>query len=180
MLGIAVLASYGFQQTKPQYSELTAPIPVTGVSRSPVVGRTFSAKVERVTLASGISRMRLGKETRLTTSGIWVVVEATLAARASTTVVAEAMLKGPTGLAFRQSQRVGHGPLTAPHRLDPGLPRRALFVFEVPRDQIHGTTLMISESRFSPLDSQLRIELDPMLDHASGEAGATTDVYRLN
>ncbi len=178
-LSASIFVCYGLQQTKPLYVDLTGPIAVNGVANTSVEGRTFSVTIDRLALAINLSRSRFGKQSVYTTSGVWVIIEATLAATTSTTVISEAVLKGPGGLEYRQSQRVGGGPNMAPHRLEPGLPKRALFLFEVPRNQLRGATLLISENRFPRLDSQIQIGLEPILPDLSEIAATIPDVYSL-
>ncbi|MBD9524759.1 hypothetical protein IB262_33325 [Ensifer sp. ENS02] len=178
-LGATIFVCYGLQQTKPRYSDLTGPIAVNGVVDEAVDGRTFSIKLDRLTLANNVSRSRFGKLSVYSTSGVWIIIEATLAATTSTTVISEAVLKGPTGLEYRQSRRLGPGSKMAPHRAEPGLPKSVLFFFEVPRNQVRGSTLLVSENRVPRLDAQVRIGLEPLLADPTQGPTPILDAYRL-
>ncbi len=68
----------------------------------------------------------------------WLVVEA--AARRKTIDIADlGCVRGPSGLRFAMSTRIGSSlGLLGAERLEPGIPRPVLLIFELPEDQIEG------------------------------------------
>jgi hypothetical protein len=179
LVGAAVALCYGMQSSKPHYADLVAPIPVEAAMDETATARTFGVHVDRITFARALSATRYGQSKLLTTGGVWAVVETSLAATSSSAVVSEAAWRGPTGLTYRMSERVGFAPGLPPHSVEPGLPRRGRFVFEVPPGQIRGATLLVTAKRFAPLDSQVRIGLDEVPIYADGQPAGVVAIYDL-
>jgi hypothetical protein len=175
----ATALCYFMQNSKPHYADLIAPIPVDAAMDETATARTFGVRVDRITFARALSASRFGQEKLLTTGGIWAVVETSLAATSSSAVVSEAAWRGPTGLTYRMSERVGFAPGLPPHSVEPGLGKRGRFVFEVPPDQIHGATLLVSAKRFASLDSQVRIGLDQVPLDGGGQPAGVVAIYDL-
>ena len=171
---------YVMMVSKPHYADLVAPIPVRAAITETAKARTFEVKVEKVTFARTLQAERFGEHKLLTTGGVWAIVAVDLSATQASTTVGEAVWRGATGLSYRISERVGFGPGLPPHALEPGLPRRALFVFELPPSEATGATLLISGGRFAPLDSQVKIRLgDVPLDEA-GEPDNLVGIYDVS
>nr|WP_255592667.1 hypothetical protein [Bordetella sp. BOR01] len=167
------------QRNSPRYDELTGPIPVAGRMGQTVHTRLFDAKVEGVEFARQLAYERFGSQTVLTTSGVWAIVTAELQARSRSVNVGQAAWVGPQGLQYLLSDRLGLAPDQPPHALDPGLPRRVRFIFEIRPDQVGGATLWLSE-RFSPrLDSEAHIALDAVPRSADG-ALELRDVFEID
>src|SRR3546814_14225049 len=93
--------------------------------------RLFDAKVERVDFARQLAYRQFGQDVVRTTSGLWAIVTVELAAQSRSANVGQAAWVGPQGLQYLLSDRLGLAPGQPPHALDPGLPRRARFVFEI-------------------------------------------------
>ncbi|HYG43227.1 MAG TPA: hypothetical protein VEA17_09935 [Bordetella sp.] len=162
LIAAAAAVLFAMQRNSPRYDQLTGPIPVAGRMGHPVHTRLFDARVERVDFARQLVYQRFGRQTVRTTSGLWAIVTAELAARSRSVNVGQAAWVGPQGLQYLLSDRLGLAPGQPPHRLDPGLPRRVQFIFEIRADQAGGATLWLSE-RLSPrLDSEARIALDEL------------------
>lgn len=156
----AVAVCYGMQHSKPRYADLIAPMSTRGKMQEVVETLRFDVRVDQVTFAKRLKVSEFGKEKMLTSSGLWAIVLADLAAADKTTTIAGAVWQGPTGLRYMPSGRVNLGPPLPPHLVDPGLPKKGLFVFEVPADQVSGATLLVSSARNSALDADARIALD--------------------
>jgi hypothetical protein len=59
--------------------------------------------------------------------------------------------------------------------LQPGMPVRGRFVFEIPADQMQDATLRVSQSKFPRFDSLVRISLD----RGDGRVLQIRDVFDL-
>jgi hypothetical protein len=179
LLCAAIALCYGMQNSKPHYADLIGPIPVDAAMDETADARTFGIHVDRITFAWALSASRFGQDKLLTTGGIWAVVDASIAATGSSTVVSEAAWQGPSGLTYRMSERVGFAPGLPPHNVEPGLPKRGRFVFEVPPNQIRGATLRVTAKRFAPLDSEVRIDLDALPLDDDGQPEGIVAIYDL-
>lgn len=156
----AALLLLVLQRTTPGYGEITGPIPLHGASGETVAARTFLVTVDKAILAESLRWSAFGREQIRDTGGLWIAVHARLEARYETTTVASAIWRGPSGRHFEASRRVSGAPSALlGERLEPGLPRQGLFLFEVPADEARGGTLLISATRAPRLDSQARIVL---------------------
>lgn len=161
VLAVALLL-LAMQRTTPGYTEITGPIVKSGTVGSPVEARSFRARVSKVVLAERLVWQARGASVERSTTGLWAVVVARLEADPVTTSVAGALWQGPGGLLFEASQRVAGAPgLLTAERLEPGLPRDGILVFEVARQEARGATLLLSQNRWPRLDSQLAIAIPP-------------------
>jgi hypothetical protein len=176
VLLVAVALCYAMMVSKPHYADLIAPIPVHAAMKDTVIARTFGIHVDKVTFARSLQAEHFGEPKLLTTGGVWAIVEVSLSASNISTTVGEAVWRGPTGLSYRMTERVGFSPGLPPHTVEPGLPKRGLFVFEIPPDQIAGATLLVLGRRFTPLDSEAAIAID---DVPLDEAGQPRDVVGI-
>lgn len=166
---VAIIILYGMQQTKPRFGELTAPIPVYGQMHDLIHTREFDVTLDQVIFARQLDFTQYGQKKTLTTSGLWVVVTAQLAATTSTTSVAAATWLGPTGLKYAVSDRIGWAPGMPPHQLAPGLPKKVQFIFETMPDQVNGATFILSSKMEPALDSQARIAIDDFQKFNDGQ-----------
>lgn len=158
---VAAILLIAMQRTTPTYDFLTGPVPVSGISGETVEARTFTIQVDRVEFARRLTFGSPGFEKTRDTGGIWAIVTATLAARDGTVSVAGVEWEGPTGTRYAPTERIlGVQSLLTLQALQPGLPVRGWFVFEVPADQMQGAVLRVSQARFPHFDSLVRIDLD--------------------
>jgi hypothetical protein len=169
VLIVAVGVLYGMQQTKPRFGELTAPIPVYGKMHDKVRTREFDVTLDQVVFARQLDFTQYGEKKTLTTSGLWVIVTAQLAATTSSTSVAAPTWLGPTGLKFTTSGRIDWAPGMPPHLLAPGLPKKVRFIFETMPDQVNGATLVLSGKIEPALDSEARISIDDLKTFNDGQ-----------
>ncbi|PSH67483.1 hypothetical protein [Phyllobacterium sophorae] len=169
VLCLAIAVLYGMQRSKPHYMDLTGPMPVHGKMHEPVRTRQFDVTVDNVVFARELTLDRFGATKVLTTSGLWVVVTAQLAATNASNTVAQASWVGPTGLQYDSSDRAGYLPGLPPHSLNPGLPKTARFIFETLPDQVNGATFVVSNQLFPRLDSQARIAIDDFRKFNDGQ-----------
>jgi len=180
LLLVAVAFCYGLQMSKPHYGDLIGPIPARGKMGETIVGRNFEARAEKVAFARNLKVDRFGETKILTTGGVWAVVTVEFAARAQSTSVAVASWRGPTGLAYDQTERMSFADGLLPVAIDPGLPKKARLVFELRPDEASNATLLISEKLMSALDSQAEISLGPVATASDGLPASTVDTLDMS
>jgi hypothetical protein len=176
---VAVIMLYAMQQTKPHYADLTGPIPAYGKMHDKVHTRRFDVTVDRVDFARELTFTQYGKTTTLTTSGLWAVVTTELAATADSTTVLAATWLGPTGLRYQRTDRVGTLASMMPPTLDPGMPEKVRFVFEIAPDQVNRATFVLSNQISPALDSEARITIDDFRKFNDGQP-LMVDSYDLS
>ena len=180
LLLVAVAFCYGLQMSKLHYGDLIGPIPARGKMGETIVGRNFEARAEKVAFARNLKVDRFGETKILTTGGVWAVVTVEFAARAQSTSVAVASWRGPTGLAYDQTERMSFADGLLPVAIDPGLPKKARLVFELRPDEASNATLLISEKLMSALDSQAEISLGPVATASDGLPASTVDTLDMS
>ncbi|WP_395681794.1 hypothetical protein [Inquilinus sp.] len=157
---VAALLLLAMQWTTPYYDRKTDPIPVYGQIGDTVTARKFTIRLETLQFARQLRYTAYGKEVVRDTSGLWAVVTATVAARSESTLVYEGDWEGPTGLRYSLSDRLsGVKSLLSGAALQPGLPRRGWFIFEIREDQARGATFVAPKIGLTRLDSIVRIGL---------------------
>ncbi|HKU99840.1 MAG TPA: hypothetical protein VJR58_31380 [Vineibacter sp.] len=158
-LVLAVGILYALQQTKPGYADITKPIAVHGTIGDRLMARNFELTATKVTLAQRIVLRTGTKEQVFETTGLWAVVEAKAAARHESVTVIAASWRGPSGSRYAMSQRFSTMPGLLPsERLEPGLPRNVLMLFELPENQVKDATILVSRTPFAPIDNELHIK----------------------
>lgn len=178
--GLAIVVAAGLlllmQRTTPGYSEITGPIPIAGAMGETVAARSFSVRADRLLLAEKLVWRRFDRVVERDTSGLWAVIVVDIEAKGASVSVAGAMWRGPDGARFEANRRVSGAPrLLGGDRLEPGLPKRGVIVFEIPRGQERGATAQLSLTRWPRLDSRadLAMPSDP------GEVAAVIDLDAL-
>ncbi len=161
----AILCSAVFlavlKNTTPSYATLTGPLSTTGRQSKTVSSTTFGVKIDRVLKAKAIGYKQFGRAVDLQSSGVWVVVSAELQVFQETMPVRAATLVGASGRLYRQSRRAGDAPNNLSSKtVQPGLPTTGLFVFELPEDETHGMTLVLSEQYDPQLKDEIGVSLD--------------------
>lgn len=158
VLAAAVL--YGMQRTPPLYSDITSPIPVEGRQGAPLDTSEFRIGIAGVHVARRVTVPDFGGARTYTTSGVWVVVEAAALATRESLSLASAYWLGPSGLRYALSGRLSTLPgMAGIERLQPGIPRPMLMVFEVPESALSGATLLVSRTAYTPLLEEAWIEM---------------------
>ncbi|WP_238160374.1 hypothetical protein [Pigmentiphaga sp. H8] len=168
MVALAAGVLFAMQRGTPRYQDLTGPIPAYGKMGKAASTRLFDIRVERVEFARQLVGKRFGGEIRHESAGVWAIVTARMAARSRSVNVTHAVWEGPTGLRYELSDRPEFLPDLPPHTLEPGLPQRGRFVFEIRPDQILGATLLVSEGPFPRLDSEAHVALNALPAAADG------------
>lgn len=165
-LGALVLAAVllaGMQRYTPGYAEITGPIPLRGELGETLAGRGFAVRADKVLLAETLRFKAYGREVARDTGGVFALVIARLEAQPASINVGSAIWRSAGGARFVASPRMQGAPrLLGTDRLEPGLPQRGVFIFEVPREAVSGATLLVAASRWPRLDSQVEIALPQM------------------
>lgn len=175
----AVIVLYAMQRTMPHYMDLTGPIPAYGRMHETVHTRLVDLRLEQVDFARQLTFTQYGQRKTLTTSGLWAVATTELAATAASTTVAAAAWLGPAGLRYEKTDRVGMLSSQMPPMLDPGMPRKVRFVFEILPDQVNGATFTLSSQMVPRLDSEARIAIDDFRKFNDGQP-LIADSYDLS
>lgn len=150
-----------FQWTTPTYAVLTGPLETAGSQDETVASKRFAAKVDKVFTAKALTYHRFGRDYDRQTDGRWLVVTIQLEALQETMPMNAATIEGASGRLYRQSSRTGDAPqLFIARDLQPGLPARGIFIFELPDAETQRMDLILSEQRDPQLDAQVRISLD--------------------
>ncbi|KRE14536.1 hypothetical protein ASE66_14310 [Bosea sp. Root483D1] len=161
---IAALLLAGMQRFTPGYAEITGPIPLKGDLGETLTGRGFTVRADKVLLAEKLRFKAYGREVERDTGGVFALVIARLDAQPVSTTVSGAIWRSAQGARFVASPRFQGAPrLLGTDRLEPGLPQRGVFIFEVPREAVAGATLLVAASRWPRLDTQAEIALPATL-----------------
>lgn len=162
-LGALVLAAMllvGMQRYTPGYAEITGPIPLNGSLSETLTGRGFTVRADKVLLAEKLRFKAYGREVERDTGGVFALVIARLEAQPASINVGSAIWRSAQGARFVASPRFQGAPrLLGTDRLEPGLPQRGIFIFELPREAVEGATLLVAASRWPRLDTQAEITL---------------------
>lgn len=162
---LAALLLAGMQRFTPGYAEITGPIPLAGRLGETLSGRSFSIRAEHVLLAEKLRFRAYGREVERDSGGVFALVIARLEAAPASASVSGAVWRSAQGVRFAASQRMAGAPrLLGVERLEPGLPQRGVFIFEIPREAAAGATLLVATSRWARLDSQAEIALPAALE----------------
>ncbi|MQX48772.1 hypothetical protein CN166_20780 [Sinorhizobium medicae] len=161
---LALTALYGMQHSTPSYSEVLSPVAVPAAQGKLARTGRFVFAVAKVHSARELVVPSLGEPRTYTTSGKWLVIEAAAKAQEQSVSLTSAEWRGPSGLRFAMSGRIGGSiGLLGSERLEPGIPRPVLLVFELPEDQIESGTLLVAETTVAPLAEQVEIAMHAVL-----------------
>ena len=156
----AAMLLFAMQRTTPGYSEITGPIAQHGTVGTVITARGFKLRVEKIILAEKLRWQSLGRAYERDTDGVWAVAVVIAEGTPASTTLAGATWQAASGLLFDASPRASpFRGLLADARLEPGLARRGLMVFEIGRGATRNGALLVSRSRWPRLDTQLRIPI---------------------
>ena len=160
-LSFAAIVLYGLQHTRPFYSDITSPIVSSGGMNERVEASAFALSLDRVRVARTLNVDTFGTLKPYTSSGLWIVVEGEAEAKFKTLGLTSGEWLDRNGIRYVLSDRV---PATinmiSGDVYQPGLPRRALLVFEVPENAVGGGTVIVARTKLLPLDDEIRIATD--------------------
>lgn len=157
---LAAMLLFGLQQSTPYYSEILSPVAVPGAAGKPAETERFVFGVANVHMARKLIVPSFAEPRVYTTSGRWLVIEAAARAQDESVTLTSAAWQGPSGRRFAMSTRV-HDPigLLGSERLEPGIPRPMLLIFELPEGEIDDGLLLIAETLVTPLSQQAEIAM---------------------
>lgn len=157
-LPVAGALLYWLQYSTPGYADLTGPIKAVGLQADAVDSNSFSARIVAARSSPRLAFTRYGKKIERDTDGIWLVLKVEVLAERETMLLGAASIKGASGRLYRQSERASGitGEISA-QSLQPGLPKSALIVFELPRSETTQMTLVLSRNRSPRLDDEVSI-----------------------
>ncbi len=161
----AAAVLYGLQQTRPRYSQITSPIVTAGGMNERVQTGSFALSLDSVRVARALDVETFGKTKAYTSAGVWVVVEGTAEARHETLSLISADWISKAGVRYALTDRIPATIEMLPGDVNqPGLPRRALLVFEMPQEAVAGGSVAVARSKLSPLDDEVHIAADADTD----------------
>ncbi|PQA74788.1 hypothetical protein C3731_04055 [Brucella oryzae] len=160
MLCVAIAALYGMQHSTPYYSNIFSSVTVEGKQGKPVETSRFVVGIVNSYRARELTTPGTGSTRTYDTDGEWLVIEAAAKAKIESLGLASVEWLGPNGIRYAMSSRPTLAPgIVGSERLEPGIPRPILMVFELPPDQIAGGKLLIAESSMTPLSEQMQISM---------------------
>ena len=156
---LAAIVLYAMQRTTPGYSDITAPIVVSGTQGTKVQASAFAFDVKTVRTARELRTDSFGKTKTFSTSGVWIVVEAEAEAMFESLGLTTAEWQVANGIRYALTQRLpaSVGGLLPAEMLEPGLPRPVLLAFEAPETALAGGTLIVARTKFLPLDDEIHV-----------------------
>lgn len=135
------------------YSRAYGPFAEHGATGQTITTPHYSVEVERVESARSVRVPgdRFKKAELVPAGGVFVIVIATLEARRSTVYAADARLSTRYG-DYKFTDKFGGGLLTGPTvktlgyvALQPGMPRRGAYIFDVPAGALAGARFVLSD-----------------------------------
>lgn len=161
LIGLSALMLAFLQSTTPSYAILTGPIATVGQQKDTVSSRTFSIKVDKIIRARTLAFTRYGKPIERQSAGVWVIASVELQTKQETMTIQAAAIRGASGRLYRQTHRADGAPrLVSTKTLQPGLSSTGIMIFELPEEDAHDMTLIVSKKPSPQLDSEISIKLD--------------------
>ncbi len=161
LIGLSALILAFLQSTTPSYAILTGPIIRAGQQKDTVSSRTFSSKVDKIIRAKMLAFTRYGKQIERQSEGVWVIASVELQTKRETMTIQAAAIQGASGRLYQQSHRADGAPrLVSTKTLQPGLSSTGIIIFEMPEDDAHDMTLIVSKQPSPQLDAEIHVKLD--------------------
>ncbi|MBB6488697.1 hypothetical protein [Rhizobium lusitanum] len=161
LIGLSALLLAFLQSTTPSYALLTGPIKTVGQQKDTLSSRTFSIKVDKIIRARILAFTRYGKPIERQSEGVWVIAGVELQTKRETMTIQAAAIKGASGRLYRQSHRADGAPrLASTKMLQPGLSSAGIMIFELPEEDAHDMTLIVSKQPSPQLASEIHVKLD--------------------
>ncbi|MBA8820096.1 hypothetical protein BRY73_22640 [Ochrobactrum sp. P6BS-III] len=160
---VTVGALYAMQHSTPYYSDIVSMVKVKGEQGKPLSTAKFTIGVADSYIADQLVTSSFGTDRNYTSSGKWLVLEAAARADKESINLMSALWQGPSGAQYSMSQRITNAwGLLGSERLEPGIPRPVLLIFELPEREINGGSLLVAESLITPLAQQAEIRINPL------------------
>ena len=159
---VAALALlYAMRASIPNYDGMTGAIVERGAFGAWAQGRRLAARADGATTARVVRYAKAGSTDALAehdTGGVWLVVDVTAKAVAEPVTIARAQIETRDGRRYARTERLGARQLSSVE-LQPGVEARGVLVFELPANAIAGARLVLADTPFSLLDSELSLDL---------------------
>lgn len=160
---VSLALLYAMRASIPNYDGMTGPVVERGAFATWTQGRRLAARADAVTTARVVRYAKSGAADVLAehdTSGVWLVVDATARGVTEPVTLMKAQIETRDGRRYARTERLGIGArqLSAVE-LQPGIDSRGVLVFELPADALVGTRLVLADTLFPLLDSELSIDL---------------------
>lgn len=156
-------------------ARMQTPLAARGHIGAVVGNRVFSVKVDKVDVATSITKQDVfSTPAPMPSLGIFVIVSARLRSNEKPFQVGGVRLATRGGLSYQESGRPAIPSGGADY--EPMLWGKATFVFEIPKDRLAGARLVVGEQQFmTQLSAQAVVDLgiddaqaERLLSHASG------------
>lgn len=159
---LAAVVLYAMQRTTPGYSDITAPIVISGTQGTKVQAGAFAFDVKTIRSARELRTESFGKTKIFSSSGVWIVVEAEAEAMVESLGLTTAEWQAANGIRYALTQRLpaSTGGFLPAEMLEPGLPRPVLLAFEAPETALAGGTLIVARTKLLPLDDEIHVVPD--------------------
>jgi hypothetical protein len=159
---LAAVVLYAMQRTTPGYSDITAPIVVSGRQGTKVQAGAFAFDVKTIRTARELRTESFDSTKVFSTSGVWIVVEAEAEAAFESLGLTTAEWQAANGIRYALTQRLpaSIGGFLPAERLEPGLPQPVLLAFEAPETALDGGTLIVARTKLLPLDDEIHVVAD--------------------
>ena len=155
LLGACILGI--LMTTTPSFDSVFQPIRNTVPGGALAQGRLYDARFIGWQTADQLSFDRYGTTITRGTQGIFLIVDAAIL-NAHESLRLAATWQGRSGRYYAQTTRADDAPSTLNTRqFHPGLDDQARAVFELPRDEIAGGTLLLTRKGLNTLDSELAL-----------------------
>ncbi|MEQ1955791.1 hypothetical protein [Mesorhizobium sp. CN2-181] len=163
-VSLAAVVLYAMQRTTPGYSDITAPIVISGPQGAKVQADAFAFDVKSIRTARQLRAESFGKTQTFSSSGVWIVVEAEAEATSESLGLTAAEWQAADGIRYALTQRLPAtiGGFLPAEMLEPGLPRPVLLAFEAPGTALDGGTLIVARSKLQPLDDEIHVAVEPI------------------
>ncbi len=123
----------------PLLQQYFSPVTVEGKQGKPVETSRFVVGIVNSYRTRQVTTPGIGSTRTYDTDGEWLIIEAAAKAKIESLGLGSVEWLGPNGIRYAMSSRPTLAPgIVGSERLEPGIPRPILMVFELPRDQIAG------------------------------------------
>jgi len=155
LLGICILGA--MMTTTPGFDRAFRPLRTTAPNGEVAQGRLHAAQLAGWQTADRITFDVYGKPVTRDTQGVFLIVDIDIL-DVSTSIRLSATWRGRSGRLYTQTSRADGAPGTLDVRqFHPGLNDKGRAVFELPKDEIEGGTLLLTRKGLNILDSELAL-----------------------
>ena len=154
LLGACVLGA--LMNTTPTYDSVFKPMRSTAQGNASAQGRLLSAQLANWQTADQITFERYGSLVTRDTQGVFLIVDVAVQ-DVQESLRLTATWQGRSGRRYTQTARVDSATTLNVRQFHPGLQDEGRAVFELPRDEITGGSLLLARQGPNILDSELEL-----------------------